>query len=241
MNLGIFTISIIAGLSTIVGVYIVKTFQRWTKRYTTLIIALAAGIILGTAFFELIPESIELAGETWPYWTVAGFALFFFLEQFMVMHACSNSEGDCDHAPSRTAVLGIGLHSLVDGLLIGLGFEVSLSVGIIATVAVIVHELPEGIFSYTLLSHGKLDEKKTMFYSWLVALATPIGTLITLLIIHHISQEIVGILLAITAGNFIYISATDLIPETHKKSAKSSILLVITGIVLVLILRKILG
>lgn len=238
MNFWILPISVVAGLATIAGVYTVIKFHKWSMRNTTPIIAVAAGIIFATAFFELIPESIELARSSWPYWTIVGFALFFMLEQFMVMHACSDKDDPCSHTPSRTAVLGIGLHSLVDGMLIGLGFEVSSAVGIIATVAVVVHEFPEGIFSYTLLVHGKVEEKQALFYSWLIALATPVGTLLTLLLIRGWSDQIIGALLAITAGNFIYISATDLIPETHKKSARSSVVLVIVGIVIVYILRQ---
>ncbi len=240
MNFNILAISIIAGLSTIVGVYIVRTFKEWTKRNTTPIIAVAAGIIFGTAFLELVPESVELAGTIWPYWLLAGFVLFFILEQFMVMHACSDKDDPCSHSPSRTAVLGIGLHSLVDGMLIGLGFEVSTAVGVIATIAVIVHELPEGVFSYTLLTHGGVQERKAVFYSWLIALATPVGTLLTLLLVRGWSEQVVGALLALTAGNFIYIAATDLIPETHKKSAKSSTILVIVGIIIVYVLHEIL-
>lgn len=236
----IIIISFIAGLSTVVGAYAVRFFNKWTKRNTTPIIALAAGIILATAILELIPEAADLT-SSWTLWTLAGFALFFILEQFMVMHACSNSASPCDHAHSHTAVLGIGLHSLVDGMLIGLGFEVSSTIGIIATVAVVVHEVPEGVFSYTLLSRGEVDGKRAMLYSWLVAMATPLGAIITVLIIKHISAPIVGILLAVTAGNFIYIAATDLIPETHKQSARSSTVLVIAGMIFVYLLQKMLG
>jgi len=236
----IILISIIAGLSTVLGAYGVRYFNKWTKQNTTPIIALAAGIILATAFLELTPESVSLT-NSWMMWTLGGFALFFILEQFMVMHACSNSLEPCDHASSHTAVLGIGLHSLVDGMLIGLGFEVSNTIGIIATLAVVAHEIPEGVFSYTLLSHGAVDNRTAMLYSWFVAMATPIGTILTVLIIHRISAPIVGILLAITAGNFIYIAATDLIPETHKQSARSSVVLVILGMAFVYLLQKILG
>jgi zinc transporter ZupT len=236
----IIIISFIAGLSTVVGAYAVRFFKNWTKRNTTPIIALAAGIILATAMLELIPEAAELT-SSWTLWTLAGFALFFILEQFMVMHACSNSDAPCDHASNHTAILGIGLHSLVDGMLIGLGFEVSSTIGIIATVAVVVHEIPEGIFSYTLLSRGNVGDKRAMLFSWLVAMATPLGATITVLIIKHISAPIVGVLLAITAGNFIYIAATDLIPETHKQSARSSTVLVIVGMAFVYALKQALG
>lgn len=239
MNFTVFIISLIAGLSTVAGLYTVKTFNNWAKRNTIALISLAAGIIFGTAFLELIPEAMELA-HSWSYWAIAGFLIFFVLEQFVVMHACSDTSDPCSHAPSRTAVLGIGLHSLVDGLLIGLGFEVSTTVGIIATVAVMVHEFPEGIFSYTLLTHGGVDTHKAVKYSWVIAMATPIGTFITLLLVKSWSPSVVGSLLALTAGNFIYIAATDLIPETHKKSAKSSVLLIIVGVLLVYVLSQVL-
>lgn len=159
MNFMVMLISVVAGLSTIAGSYTVKVFNTWAKKNTIPLISLAAGIIFGTSILELIPEAIELTNN-WTYWTIAGFIVFFVLEQFVVMHACSDSSDPCSHAPSRTAVLGIGLHSLVDGLLIGLGFEVSTTIGIIATLAVVVHEFPEGIFSYTLLTHGGVNNHK---------------------------------------------------------------------------------
>lgn len=233
-------ISFIAGLATVVGAYGVRLFSNWTKRNTTPIIALAAGIIFSTAVLELVPESAELT-KSWTLWILLGFILFFVLEQFMVMHACSDSCEHCGHHRNRTAVLGIGLHSLVDGMLIGLGFEVSNTIGIIATIAVIIHEIPEGVFSYTLLTRGKVGSKTAMLYSWLVALATPIGTILTILLIPHISSSVIGALMAVTAGNFIYIAATDLIPETHKKSAISSMILVLIGVVFVYALQRILG
>ena len=240
MNILIITMAAIAGTATVLGAYCAKVLTKWTKRSIAPLVALAAGIILGTAVIELLPEAIELS-QAWPYWLLGGFLLFFVLEKFVVAHACTAQGGKGhEHISSRTAVLGIGLHSLVDGLLIGLGFEVSTAVGIIATLAVFTHEFPEGIFSYTLLAHGGVEEKKALRYSWLIALATPVGAIVTLLLINNWSSSTIGSLLALTAGNFTYIATVDLIPETNKASALSSIMLVVVGIMSVYVLKTVL-
>ncbi len=240
MNTVTIIMAIVAGSATVLGAYCAKMLTEWAKKNIAPLVALAAGIILGTAVLELLPEAIELS-PTWSYWLLGGFLLFFILEKFVVAHACTaHKKQKHEHTSAKTAVLGIGLHSLVDGLLIGLGFEVSATVGIIATLAVVIHEFPEGIFSYTLLAHSGVGEKRALYYSWLIALATPIGAIVTLLLVNHWSGSTIGSLLALTAGNFFYIATVDLIPETNKASALSSILLVIVGIMSVYILKTVL-
>jgi len=113
--------------------------------------------------------------------------------------------------------------------MIGTGFNFSVALGILTSLAVIIHEIPEGISIYSILSYNNYHHNKALFYSILVAVATPIGALISTLILKRVSYEILGIWLAFDAGSLIYIGASDLIPETHKKANPLNILFVLLG------------
>ena len=100
------------------------------------------------------------------------------------------------------------------------GFEAGPTLGIITALAVLLHELPEGITVTGILLYGAMKRTKVFFYSLIVALATPLGAILSYLFLRGISPNIVGALLALAAGSFIYIAAADLIPETHKARNK---------------------
>lgn len=220
--------SFIAGLSTIIGIYLVRHYEEWTKRNSVYLISFAVGVLLATAFFELLPEAIGFIGN-WPYWVLGTIIVLYLLEHAIIIHSCR--EPECEvHNISTISVLGIGFHSLIDGITISVAFIVSFALGLIAAFAVIFHEIAEGIFTYTLLIHDQVKETKAMLYSWLVALATPIGALAAYFFLKQASESLVGILLAIAAGSFIYIGASDLVPATHKKYSWLNIVLFLAGV-----------
>lgn len=237
--LNILLFSSLAGSSTIFGIYLVKRFSGWMTKNSHYLISFAVGVILANAFFDLMPEAAEFLPNYLNYVLGAIIALFI-LEHFIMIHACNDET--CDVHPVGTiSTIGIGFHSLIDGIIIGVGFGVSFELGLVTALAVIFHEIPEGSFTYSILRHEKMKEKTAILYSWLVALATPAGALLTYFLILNVSNQLLGALLAMAAGSFIYIGASDLIPETHKKSSFWNILLVISGIIFVLALTQILG
>lgn len=231
--------SFIAGLSTMTGVLLVKRYSEWTKRNSLYLISFAVGILLANALFHLIPEAAELTSN-WMYYTLGGILLLFIVEHFITIHACVEPE-ECEiHTLGIVSIIGIGLHSLIDGIIIGIGFEISPLLGLLSSIAVIAHEIPEGVFTYTLLKHSNVPENKTLIYSWLVALATPFGALATILLFRNFSPAILGILLSFAAGSFIYIGSSDLTPELHKKSSLWNVILILLGIGFVIFLGQIL-
>jgi len=237
--LNVFAYSLFAGLSTIAGIYLVKRFSSWMSRNSYYIISFAVGVILANAFFDLIPEAQALNVNYLSYILLALISLYI-LEHFIMIHACH--EEKCDiHTLGTISVLGIGLHSLIDGVIIGVGFGVSFGIGLITALAVIFHELPEGSFTYSILKHDNVPERKSMTYSWLVALATPFGAILTYFFIQNVSAQVLGALLALAAGSFLYIGASDLMPETHKKSSVLNIALVVFGVLFVFGLTNVLG
>lgn len=226
--------SFIAGLSTIVGVYLVRYFKNWTKRNSVYLISFAVGVLLSAAFLELLPEAIGLNAQ-WPFWALGTVIVLYLIEHTMIIHSCREEECEV-HNMGVMSLLGIGFHSLIDGITIGIAFQVGYAVGLMAAMAVIFHETAEGIFTYTLLIHDNISKSKSLFYSWLVALATPIGAVLTFFLTKNISGSSLGILLAIAAGSFIYIGASDLVPATHKRQAFLNALLVLIGVGFILLM-----
>ncbi len=226
--------SFIAGLSTIAGVYLVKYFGNWTKRNSVFLISFAVGVLLTTAFLELMPEAIGFS-ENWAFWVLGALIILYLLEHSIIIHSCR--EGECEaHSMGITSLLGIGFHSLIDGITIGIAFQVGYAVGLIASFAVIFHEIAEGIFTYTLLIHDNISKSKALIYSWMVALATPVGAIGAYFLTKGISESYLGILLAVAAGSFIYIGASDLVPATHKKQAILNVFLVLAGVGFVILM-----
>ncbi|OGZ17323.1 MAG: hypothetical protein A2Z78_00730 [Candidatus Nealsonbacteria bacterium RBG_13_36_15] len=231
--------SFIAGLSTIFGIYLVRRFEELIKRNVIFLISFAIGVLLANAFFHLIPEAIEI-NPTWFYWTLGTIIFLFLLEHFVIIHSCHEEECDV-HALGAVSFLGIVFHSLIDGIVIGVGFEVGFMVGLLTSLAVIFHETAEGAFIYTLLIHDKKFQAKALLLSWIVALATPLGAIATFLLIQEVSPLVLSWLLAAAAGSFIYIGASDLIPEAHKKYNFLNIFLVLAGIIFVFAVGRFLG
>ena len=223
--------SSVAGIISLFGVWLVLKNERIAKKYSVLLISIAVGVLLGASFLQLIPEALALTSDAL-FYILIGFLAFYLIENIFVVHSCK--EEDCRvHRMTTMSVLGLGIHSLIDGVAIGIGFGVSFSLGIVTAIAVIAHEFPEGLITMSLLLNSKFRRKTSIFYGVLVAVATPIGAILSFFFIPNMTAQVMGILLALIAGTFIYIAASDLIPETHEKFSKFNALLVIVGILFI--------
>ena len=216
MNLSdVIVYSLIAGAATLLGTWMVLRCEEWAERHSIFLISFAAGVMLTLAFAHLIPESLEL----FPHASIAvfiGFLIFYVLQQIIMFHAC-HEEVCHSHQLSLLSSIGLTIHSLLDGIAITAGFEAGRSLGILTTIAVLMHEVPEGITITSILLHAKARRKNVILYSVIVALATPLGAIVSFFFLKNIAPQTLGILLALTAGSFIYLAASDLIPETHRK------------------------
>lgn len=231
--------SFIAGLSTIVGAQLVHKYGEWTKRNSLYLISFAVGVLIANAFLHLLPEAMELSPKYALIAVVSGIMMLFLVEHFITLHVCR--EETCDiHTVGYTGAIGIGIHSLIDGVVIGIGFEASFALGVLTSLAVIMHEVPEGVFSYTLLRYDEIPERKALIYTWIVALATPFGAITTFLLIRNVSANLLGVLLGIAAGSFVYVGSSDLMPHAHKKPNIINAVLVFLGIFFVVIISRLL-
>jgi len=223
-----------AGAAALTGVYLVRHFDHKIRKHEIYLISLAAGLLLANAFLYLLPESMELA-PFWSYWALAAIVILYLLEQAFMIHSCH--EENCEtHAIGLMSLIGLAFHSLLDGLAIGISFEASFGVGLVSSAAIIFHKIAEGGCTYSLLVCDNAFKKRALTFSWMVALATPIGALLSFLFLQQVSRSALGVLLALAAGSFIYIGASDLLPATHKKSSWLNILFLFFGIAFVVLM-----
>ncbi|MEK7093456.1 MAG: ZIP family metal transporter [Patescibacteria group bacterium] len=183
-----------------------------------LILGLSAGAVIGVAFFELIPEAFELSGQTGDVRTVTalialGFVAYLILDRFISLHSHTDDDG---HARQRRGIVGAGtlsFHSFLDGIGLGLAFQVSPAVGLVVALAVLAHDFSDGINTVNMIL--KSTGERAQAFRWLLvdALAPAAGVLATLF--FTVSQTTLGYLLALFAGFFLYIGASDLLPESH--------------------------
>lgn len=223
--------SFLAGLATFAGIFLLVYKEKWARKNSIYLISFSAGILIGAAFIFLVPEAIGMNNGSIIY-ILAGFLSLYLLENIIVIHSCK--EEKCDrHAIGSISIVGLALHSLIDGIAIGIGFEISKNIGLIAALGVLSHEIPEGISSMSILLHAGMAKKKAIAYSSIVAVATPVGAVLTFFFLKNITQSLLGIFLAIAAGTFIYIAASDLVPETHERISNINAIILLIGVALV--------
>jgi ZIP family zinc transporter/zinc and cadmium transporter len=230
--------SLIAASAAMVGALIVITFHKWSERNSFLIINFAAGVMLTLAFAHLIPEGLELNSNTM-FYALIGFLFMFFLQFIVLFHPCRDHE--CRTHTHVASVVGLSLHSILDGLMITVGFEANAELGILTTFAILLHKLPDGITISGVLLHKGVSKKKIFLFSLLTALFTPLGAIVGLCLFKGMSLRMLGAFLGVTAGSFIFLSASDLIPETHKSKDKVTSLMLFAGVFVVLAAERIIG
>lgn len=227
------------GLATALSTFLGGVFALKYKDKLHLILSFSAGAVIGVAFFDLLPESMDLMSGMYSSRVVTaiaaiGFASFMLLDRLTVFHG--HSEEEC-HNPYHRGKLGASslvLHSFLDGAIIGLSFKVSTSVGIIVTSAVLVHDFSDGINTVGLILKNSGKNKDATKWLVLDAIAPLVGIIITQFI--TLSQTVLGIILSLFCGFFIYLGASDLLPESHHgHSTALNTLLTISGMLILFI------
>lgn len=224
--------ALLASIADLSGLFLFWK-RGWAARYSNLLVSFAAGALLGAAFLELIPEMLEWGGSFGL--VLVGILIFYLFERVIFLYHCH--DGECDvHTFSYMMLIGNTLHDFSDGVIIALTFLIDSHLGIITALAVIAHEFPAGVGEFSVLLHGGFKELQALLYTILSILATPLGALATLALAGRI-ESIMGALLALATGGFIYIAAVDLIPETHREFNRRRALiqgiLLVTGIAVI--------
>jgi zinc and cadmium transporter len=180
------------------------------------LIGFASGSLIGGAFIHLLPEAIEEAGQVTFYYVVVGIIFFFVMEKFLYWRHCH--EGKCPvHVFAYLNLVGDGIHNFIDGMIIAASFILSYDLGFTTTLAVIFHEIPQEIGDFGVLLYGGFGKRKALVYNFVSALTAVAGSLVTYYLASYI-QGVEKFLVPFAAGGFIYIAATDLMPELHKRN-----------------------
>jgi ZIP family zinc transporter len=210
----IILISIGAFLATFLGGILALRF----KDRLHLVLGFSAGALIGVAFFDLLPEAIELAAPRFDVPTITscvalGFVVFMIIDRFIAPHHGTDDHCENKNHRGRVGAGGLSFHSFLDGLAIGLAFQVSSAVGVVVTVAVLVHDFSDGINTIGLILKNGGSKKQAMRWLFIDAIAPVIGVLVSTFIV--LSGPTLGIILAIFCGFFLYLGASDLLPESH--------------------------
>ena len=236
---------IIGSLVSFIGGLLLIGAKQQRETAIMLTLPFGAGALLAAAFFDLLPEAFHRGDpENLLAWALAGFTLFFMLERLASWFHHHHEHDEAQTAQQRRLiVLGDVMHNAIDGLAIGAAFLVSVPTGVITTLAVSAHEIPKELGTFALLlSRGWKD--KTVI---LANLGTAIATIIAALVVYSLGSDAhlpVGPLLALTAGFFIYVAASDIIPEIHEQPRRRGTIqaaTLVAGIVIVATVIKLLG
>jgi zinc and cadmium transporter len=189
-------------------------------------VAFAAGSMLGASFFDILPESLKILGKNTFFYILTGILIFFIVERYIHWHHCHRYHEQ--HEKIQPSVylnlIGDGVHNFIDGTIIAASFLTNLQVGIISTIAIASHEIPQEMGDFGILIKGGLKPRKVLFFNLLSALLSVIGGLITIFS-ANIFQNIIPILLSIAGGGFIYLSLVDIVPDLHKEIKTQTIIL----------------
>ena len=220
-------ISVLAvSLISLIGIFTLSLHTNKLRKILFVLVAFAAGGLLGDVFFHLLPELVEEGAFTarTSVLILAGVLLFFTLEKFVHWHHCHNThEKDHVHSFAIMNLVGDWVHNAIDGIIIAVSYLVSIPVGIATTIAVLFHEIPQEIGDFGVLVHGGFSKKKALFYNFLSGLGAVIGAVFALFLQSY-SENVTEIFVPLTIGAFLYVAIADLIPELHKeKKVKRSV------------------
>ena len=193
--------------------------RNWSRHNLLIPVSFSGGILLGAAFFDMIPESAPLLGR-WLGWPLlAGFLTIFVLEQFVLVHPYPEHPGPHGHAHhihlGVTAYAGLSFHSLLDGLAISSTYNKP-GLGSVVLLAVLFHKIPDAFALSSLLNLDRWSPRSILGWMTVFAFSTPIGALVTWLALTDANNAIVGAAIALSAGTFLAVATSDILPQLRR-------------------------
>ncbi len=236
MSLWIYSLTSVffVSLLSFVGVLFIAIKEEKLKKILLFLVSFAAGGLLGDSFIHLLPEAIKESGFTLgvSLAVLVGLLLFFVLEKFICWRHCHiPTSKSHPHPVVFMNLIGDGFHNFIDGAVISASFLTTIPLGIATTLAVVLHEIPQEIGDFGVLLHGGLSKTKALIFNFASALTAVVGAILVLIL----GERIVGVsqlLIPFTAGGFIYIAGSDLIPELHKETNLAKSFLQMVGLIL---------
>jgi zinc and cadmium transporter len=213
---------ILDSLIGLVGAFSLFIKRKTLEKIVFPLVSFAAGVLFGGGLYHLFTEGLEEIGAMRAInWFVFGFILFFILERVLKWHHCHKLECEV-HPFSYLIFIGDAIHNIVDGLVIASTFLVDIRLGILTTFLIIAHEVPQELGNFATAIYGGMKRNKAIIFTFLSQITCIVGGLSGY---YFLSKEMLLPLLPFAAGGFIYIAASDLIPELHKEpNIKKSII-----------------
>ncbi len=230
----------------LIGIIALSIKETLLKRLLIFFVSFSAGALLGGAFIHLLPEIVEEVGFELhiSLYILGGILTFFALEKLIYWRHCHILTSD-EHVHTFTYMnlIGDGVHNFIDGMIIAGSYMVNITLGISTTIAVMLHEVPQEIGDFSVLIYGGFTKKRALLFNLMAALTAMVGATLMLILSSYMSQ-LPEFLVPFTAGGFIYIAGTDLIPELKKETkavvsvGQMAALILGIGIMLLLVLME---
>ena len=213
--------TLLGSVVSLIGGILLLLKEKFTVKISHYLSAFAAGALLATAFFDLLPESFEHMEELGmdiniPLWALVGILFFFFLERFIHHHHAHGNTKEEKKGIIPLIILGDTMHNFTDGVAIAATFLVSIPLGIVTSLAVAAHEIPQEIGDFGLMLNRGMKRSKVLLINLYSSLAALAGAMLTFIYKDSLGGFL-PLILSITSGFFIYIALANLIPEIHSR------------------------
>jgi zinc and cadmium transporter len=239
--LGLTSVIVISAIS-LTGVLVLWLKDKQLEKILLYLVSFSVGGLFGDAFIHLIPEAIEESGFgiSVSLLILLGILFSFVVEKFLQWRHCHiPTSSEHPHSFAYMNLFGDAVHNLIDGLIVGGSYLVSVPIGISTTLAVIFHEIPQELGDFGVLIHGGFNKKKAIWFNLLTALTAILGAVIAF-VAGATLEGFIPLLIPFAAGNFIYIAGSDLIPELRKdepdlKKATLQVVSIILGVAVMML------
>lgn len=227
--------SILACIVTALGIYVINKFTDFGLKNVAHFMSFAAGVLITVSLMHILPAAYTMNSQA-PLLVLIGFMGLYISNRILDKYRF-HDKGQSQITIGLIPMIGIGIHSFLDGVIYSVTFNVSIFTGVLAAVGMVLHEFPEGIVTFLLLKRGGLSQKKAIIWAFLAAaLSTPLGTLVSYPFIHRINRGLLGLMLAFSAGALLYVGATHLLPAVDNEDRKNTLWSLLGGIVVAVII-----
>ncbi len=227
--------SFLACAITTIGIMVISRYEQWGVGNAVYFMSFAAGVLIAVSFIHIIPRSFAMNPSA-PIYLLIGFVALYLFNRFLKAYVCHEYDYP-DISLGIIPMMGIGLHSFLDGVVYSVTFNVSIFTGALAAIGMVLHEFPEGIVTFLLLERSGFKKKKSVGYAFLAAaISTPLGALVSYPFIVSIARPTLGAMLAFSAGALVYVGASHLLPAVERENNKYSLIAMAVGILVAVII-----
>ena len=232
----LFLIALITFASTMIGGLVAVRFKNVLQYF----FAFSSGALIAITFFDVLPESLGIAGtvpvRTLMIAAVVTFLFFSLVERFFLTHHHHEGE-EHGHIMGPIGAIGLVMHSFLDGAAIGIAYQANASMGFIVALAVISHDFTDGINTVVIMLKNEQSVKQARLFLIINAVAPVFGIIVASFFV--IQPSVLSVILAAFAGQFLYIGAANLLPETYRHSAWRMAVAMLFGVLLIFVLTTI--